>query len=1580
MAVEVGSAYVTIMPSLRGFGKELSRQMSPELSQAGKDLSKDLGDGMGAGAEKEGEKVGAKVGKGASKGFKLNFDKAITNSLKAVSATVAGIAGTALFQGFTRLKDIDNAKAQLAGLGHSGQEVKTIMDNALASVKGTAFGMGEAAKVAGVIVASGVSQGKDLERVMKLVADSAAIANTSLGDMGTIWAKVAATGRLQGDEMNQLTERGIPILQMLADHYKVTAGEASKMVSKGKVDFATFATVMEDKMGGAALKSGQTFEGALRNVGAALGRLGAAVLGPAFAGLAATFGDMSVKLDTLGPQMTAFGEALGNSFVWAKENATWLVPLVASLTAMAVAYKVTALAMTAYATVLAVVRAETLAAALAQLGLNAAWAAHPIGLIIVAVAGLIAGLVALYHSNETFRNAIDATWQAIKDAVSSVVSWFTDTAIPALKSGWGAVVDVWDAAATGITDAWAGVTGWFADAWQTVKDAAASMATAVREAWDSIYAGASTVAAWFRDTFTPIIEGAFFVLRFAVGVVATVFVVAFMAISAIVKFVVNEFMTMVLPKWIAAFEMLKGAAKFVWDVMVQVWEGIKTAVNVVVAWFASWAVPVWNAAVTVFVMFAERMRAQLAAVWAAVQAVVKTVVDWFMSWAVPAWNLAVAVLTAYAERMRAQLAAIWAAVRAAIDVVVAWFVSVAMTTWNNAVTVFLTVARGMQATIGIIWAAIQAVIKAVSDWFVTNVVPRWNAAWETVRAALGAGWSWMRDNVWKPLEDRVKAIPGIFNNMVKLVKSAWGQFEDVAKKPVRFVIDTIIVDGIARAWNMVADKLSLPKWDIQKVSWDTGGWTGPGSKYQPAGIVHADEYVIRKESQQRLASRHPGLLDYMNRHGAVPGYAGGGQVWANMWAWARGHLPGMQLTSAYRPGSNDFHGAGKAIDLAAPMNSAGMAAMLRAANIIYSTFGSQILELIHTPAGPGKQIKYGKPINYGAATAAQHVNHVHWAMQSFGADAIDRAAGEVGELMSASNPVASALKALLGAPFDFASKGIGVIGSKFGDSPWTQMITAFAKKPFDAVKKFLDEKIDGVFPPIEWDGSSNSIVGDVSRDWRATSGVNQWRSVALEALKMTGQPPTKLTSLLKRMQQESGGNARARNDWDCLPLRTKILTKRGWLAHEEVVIGDETIGYDPTTGRNAWTRVTRVVRYEDADIIRIGGKRWSVESTPNHRWLVEKRNGRRAMVVADEMAVNDAVILSAAADTGEGLPITDAEAALLGWIAGDGTVERGRRGASMSVAQSKREHFPAIEEAFAGVQHARYAYPDRTECVTWRMTPTAARDLMGRAGHPKDDALRIVLGMSASQRDAWLDAMIRAEGSSHDGYTVVYQCDGPVREALKAAIYLSGHRPSESLLTGKPQWRDCWAHGLTKPRLGGGGRSVSASESQDVWCVTTELGTWTAEQDGQVFLTGNSNAASGNNSVGLMQLVPGTFRQYAMPGYNRDIYDPLSNILASIRYALARYGSLEGAYNRKGGYALGGLVLDRDQGGYLPPGLSLVNNRTGRDELVLSPQQEAKMMGGGTIVINTVDRDRVDDILREIEHATRVSTLTRRYR
>lgn len=52
------------------------------------------------------------------------------------------------------------------------------------------------------------------------------------------------------------------------------------------------------------------------------------------------------------------------------------------------------------------------------------------------------------------------------------------------------------------------------------------------------------------------------------------------------------------------------------------------------------------------------------------------------------------------------------------------------------------------------------------------------------------------------------------------------------------------------------------------------------------------------------------------------------------------------------------------------------------------------------------------------------------------------------------------------------------------------------------------------------------------------------------------------------------------------------------------------------------------------------------------------------------------------------------------------------------------------------------------------------------------------------------------------------------------------------------------------------------------------------------------NAQEGHPSQGLMQTIPSTFNQYASPGHG-NIVNPVDNIMAGCKYAIARYGSLD---------------------------------------------------------------------------------------
>ena len=127
----------------------------------------------------------------------------------------------------------------------------------------------------------------------------------------------------------------------------------------------------------------------------------------------------------------------------------------------------------------------------------------------------------------------------------------------------------------------------------------------------------------------------------------------------------------------------------------------------------------------------------------------------------------------------------------------------------------------------------------------------------------------------------------------------------------------------------------------------------------------------------------------------------------------------------------------------------------------------------------------------------------------------------------------------------------------------------------------------------------------------------------------------------------------------------------------------------------------------------------------------------------------------------------------------------------------------------------------------------------------------------------------------------------------------------------------------------------------------------------------DSNAKKGTPSKGLMQVIDPTFRANAKPPYNKNIYDPLSNMIAAINYTVKRYGSLYKGWAAQGfkGYAegIGRITLSDVIPGYAnggfpasgqlfmarENGISEMVGRIGNSAAVANNQQIVKSISSG---------------------------------
>lgn len=118
------------------------------------------------------------------------------------------------------------------------------------------------------------------------------------------------------------------------------------------------------------------------------------------------------------------------------------------------------------------------ALAVSQAALNVLMTMNPIGLVVVALAGLAAALVIAYNTNEDFRNAVDTAWAAIQAAAEVV--------FPAIGEAIHAVIEVLGEIISAASDLPGEVGGFFDEMGTIVNDALESIHDNITDIWNQI--------------------------------------------------------------------------------------------------------------------------------------------------------------------------------------------------------------------------------------------------------------------------------------------------------------------------------------------------------------------------------------------------------------------------------------------------------------------------------------------------------------------------------------------------------------------------------------------------------------------------------------------------------------------------------------------------------------------------------------------------------------------------------------------------------------------------------------------------------------------------------------------------------------------------------------------------------------------------------------------------------------------------------------------------------------------------------------------------------------------------------------
>lgn len=153
------------------------------------------------------------------------------------------VAGTA-FKAISGAAEMEQAQISFGVLLKSTDTAKKVLGDLSQFAAETPFELPELTGAARKLAAFGTSADKIVPE-LRMLGDVASGISQPIGEIAELYGKARVQGRLFGEDINQMTGRGIPIIQQLAKQFGVADGQVKKLVEQGKVGFPQIETAFQ---------------------------------------------------------------------------------------------------------------------------------------------------------------------------------------------------------------------------------------------------------------------------------------------------------------------------------------------------------------------------------------------------------------------------------------------------------------------------------------------------------------------------------------------------------------------------------------------------------------------------------------------------------------------------------------------------------------------------------------------------------------------------------------------------------------------------------------------------------------------------------------------------------------------------------------------------------------------------------------------------------------------------------------------------------------------------------------------------------------------------------------------------------------------------------------------------------------------------------------------------------------------------------------------------------------------------------------------------------------------------------------
>lgn len=199
---------------------------------------------------------------------------------------------------------------------------------------------------------------------------------------------------------------------------------------------------------------------------------------------------------------------------------------------------------------------------------------------------------------------------------------------------------------------------------------------------------------------------------------------------------------------------------------------------------------------------------------------------------------------------------------------------------------------------------LRSTFNAVKDWVKGSWSRAWGGIGYVITHPVDAAKSALLNIFGK---DDHSGVRGIFSDVVDAIGRIFGKIDGKVKAPINKVID--ILNWFRNQFNQIGAMVGFKLPKLQNLA--GGGSVGHGSGHQaplpryagggttvqgpwrgssadnvlgvsyagvPTAWVNPNEEIIREPAAQAMRKRNPGALEYINAHGDLPNFAGGGSI------------------------------------------------------------------------------------------------------------------------------------------------------------------------------------------------------------------------------------------------------------------------------------------------------------------------------------------------------------------------------------------------------------------------------------------------------------------------------------------------------------------------------------------------------------------------------------------------------------------------------------------------------------------------------------------------------------------------------